>query len=41
MVYITGDTHREFERVEEFCEEYGTTDDDVLIILEMSALIII
>ena len=33
MVYITGDTHREFERVEEFCEEYGTTDDDVLIIL--------
>ena len=33
MVYITGDTHRDFARVEEFCEEYGTTEDDILIIL--------
>ena len=33
MIYITGDTHRDFARVEEFCEEYGTTEDDILIIL--------
>jgi 3-oxoacid CoA-transferase subunit A len=34
MVYITGDTHGKFERIEEFC--YGeafTEDDDVLVIL--------
>ena len=34
MVYITGDTHRkEFDRIEEFCEEYETTTDDVMVIL--------
>lgn len=33
MIYITGDTHGDFERVEEFCEEYETTEDDILIIL--------
>lgn len=33
MIYITGDTHREFDRIFEFCEETGTTQDDVLIIL--------
>ena len=33
MAYITGDTHRDFDRVEKFCEENGTTADDVLIIL--------
>lgn len=32
-VYLTGDTHGEFNRVFQFCEEYGTTRDDVLIIL--------
>ena len=31
--YITGDTHRDFDRIEEFCEENGTTVDDVMIIL--------
>ncbi len=33
MFYITGDTHGEFYRVEQFCEEYETTTEDVLIIL--------
>lgn len=33
MIFITGDTHGDFERVYEFCEEYGTTKDDILIIL--------
>lgn len=33
MVYITGDTHREFDRIEEFCDEYETSEDDILIIL--------
>lgn len=31
--YITGDTHRDFDRIEAFCEENGTTVDDVMIIL--------
>ena len=30
--YVTGDTHRDFERVYEFCEYYGTSTDDVLVI---------
>ena len=34
MVYVTGDTHRnEFCRIKEFCEEYETTTDDVMVIL--------
>lgn len=33
MFYITGDTHRGFDRVEHFCERAQTTRDDVLIIL--------
>ncbi len=32
-VYLTGDTHRDFSRIFQFCEEYGTTEDDILIIL--------
>lgn len=32
-IYLTGDTHREFHRIKQFCEEYGTTTDDILIIL--------
>lgn len=33
MIYITGDTHGRFERVEAFCERFQTQRDDVLIIL--------
>ena len=33
MTVLTGDTHRDFDRVFDFCEEYGTTPEDVLIIL--------
>jgi len=33
MIYITGDTHRDFSRVEAFCNRFNTTKDDTLIIL--------
>lgn len=33
MVYITGDTHRDFKRVVAFCDTAQSTKDDVLIIL--------
>lgn len=33
MIYITGDTHRDFGRIFDFCEENRTTQDDILIIL--------
>lgn len=33
MIYITGDTHGSFERVERFCERFGTSREDILIIL--------
>lgn len=32
MIYITGDTHREFDRVKKFCKKNNTTTDDILII---------
>ena len=32
-VYLTGDTHRDFSRIFDFCEEYGTTEEDILVIL--------
>lgn len=32
-IYITGDTHRDFYRIEDFCAENGTAKDDILIIL--------
>lgn len=32
-VIVTGDTHGDFERVEAYCQEYGTTPDDVMVIL--------
>ncbi|MBO5341653.1 MAG: metallophosphoesterase [Lachnospiraceae bacterium] len=32
-IYLTGDTHRDFGRIAQFCEEYETTKDDILIIL--------
>lgn len=33
MIYITGDTHRDFSRIEAFCAEHGTTKEDVMIVL--------
>lgn len=33
MIYITGDTHGSFERIETFCNRFNTTKDDILIIL--------
>ncbi len=33
MIYITGDTHRDFERIERFCDRMKTTEDDIMIIL--------
>ena len=33
MIWLTGDTHGHFDRVEEFCREHHTTTDDILIIL--------
>lgn len=32
-VFITGDTHRKFDRIEKFCLENKTTKDDLMIIL--------
>ena len=33
MVVLTGDTHGDFERIFEFCTEYDTTSQDIMIIL--------
>lgn len=33
MIYITGDTHRNFKRVRDFCEKNNTSKEDILIIL--------
>ena len=33
MFYITGDTHGEFSRIEQFCERIKPTRDDTMIIL--------
>lgn len=33
MIYITGDTHSNFDRVKLFCDKMQTTKDDILIIL--------
>lgn len=33
MVFLTGDTHGEFGRIEEFCAECGTSTDDVMVFL--------
>ena len=33
MIYITGDTHGKFERIEQFCGKFKTSREDVLIIL--------
>lgn len=33
MIYLTGDTHGRFERIDAFCEKMQTSRDDILIIL--------
>ena len=33
MIYLTGDTHGDVSRIEEFCKQYETDRDDILIIL--------
>ncbi len=33
MIILTGDTHRDFDRIFDFCAEYGTTRDDIMVIL--------
>lgn len=33
MIYITGDTHRDFERIRDFCDEIGTSKEDIMIVL--------
>jgi 3-oxoacid CoA-transferase subunit A len=33
MVFITGDTHREFAHITAFCERFATSRDDILVIL--------
>jgi len=33
MIYITGDTHGDFDRIGRFCHRMGTNRDDVIIIL--------
>lgn len=33
MIYITGDTHGDFSRIKDFCDKYGTTKEDIMIIL--------
>ena len=41
MIYITGDTHGSFERVESFCERMKTKREDILIILGDAGIIFI
>lgn len=38
MIYITGDTHGYFDRIEDFCWNMNTTSDDILIILGDSGI---
>lgn len=33
MIYVTGDTHGDFQRIEDFCTRMGTSKDDIMIIL--------
>lgn len=33
MIYITGDTHGQFGRIKDFCKRFGTSREDILIIL--------
>lgn len=38
MYYITGDTHGDFTRIEEFCNRFSTSKEDVMIVLGDAAL---
>lgn len=38
MIYITGDTHRSFSRIKDFCQQNETTKEDILIILGDSGI---
>ena len=33
MIYLTGDTHGDIDRIEEFCQAYETTKEDVMVVL--------
>ena len=33
MIYITGDTHGDFTRIDFFCKKMNTTKQDIIIIL--------
>jgi len=33
LIYLTGDPHGNFGRIEEFCVRFKTTRDDIMIIL--------
>ena len=33
MIYITGDKHRDFSIVDEFCYRFETTKNDILVVL--------
>jgi len=33
LIYLTGDPHGDFDRIEEFCGRFKTTKDDIMIIL--------
>jgi len=33
LIFLTGDTHRSFDRIEDFCDYYVEDPDDILIIL--------
>lgn len=39
MIFITGNTHGNFERVEAFCRRFQTSHDDILIILGDAGII--
>lgn len=38
MIYLTGDTHGQFERIKTFCQRFKTTKEDIMIILGDSGI---
>ena len=38
MIFITGDTHRDFSRFESFCRKNKTTKNDLMIVLGDASL---